>query len=194
MKLHHHHHQSLPTSSRHGSFISKAFFQQECNWVCKRPRFDNSSCLFVFLSSSHNISPKNTQTNQMGRLLPQQFGKLWLYPKPKIMQPPAPAPAADHGNLKPTTTKHTNLCGGKNTNLYSKNNNMMMFRGGPTRAHFFHRRYPTNREQKNQSFFHCSWVLLCFALFCFVCCEEMERATADLTLAINFYATKQTDH
>jgi hypothetical protein len=21
----------------------------------------------------------------MGRLLPQQFGKLWLYPKPKIM-------------------------------------------------------------------------------------------------------------
>jgi hypothetical protein len=29
--------------------------------------------------------------------------------------------------------------------------------------------------------------------FCFVCCEEMERATAVLTLAINFYATKQTD-
>jgi hypothetical protein len=32
-----------------------------------------------------------------------------------------------------------------------------------------------------------------FVLFCFVCCEEMERATAVLTLAINFYATKQTD-
>jgi hypothetical protein len=63
---------------------------------------------------------------------------------------------------------------------------MMMFRGGPIRASFFHRRYPTNRDRRIRDSFTA-------AGFCFVCCEEMERATAVLTLAINFYVTKQTD-
>jgi hypothetical protein len=48
-----------------------------------------SSCLppTTSLEKTHKQTNKqtNTKTNKMGRFLPQQFGKLWLYPKPKIM-------------------------------------------------------------------------------------------------------------
>jgi hypothetical protein len=44
-----------------------------------------SSCLPPTTSLQKTHKQTNTKTNKMGRLLPQQFGKLWLYPKPKIM-------------------------------------------------------------------------------------------------------------